>query len=287
MINHYEDKKAFKDSNGDMWNVVNISPSKENLLLARVNQSIGGGEIFYHKKHVSALSIEILKEVELWDAISQATKDEMLRREETGTSESQQRMSHARNHRRQRYTGIPREVTCSICGETQAISPAQIIKRSEKEGRSVENWIKEWACQRCKPSKGRKANPKYAHLPKELTCACGNKVNTSSTAIVSAAERRKITPEEYVKAYKCQKCGHTKGFKKGGVGRGRKANPLYAHLPKELVCACGKKAGTSVSAILTAAKKRNITPEEFVKAYRCQSCFATKGRKKGKKIAKK
>ena len=28
MINHYEDKKAFKDSNGDMWNVVNISPSK-------------------------------------------------------------------------------------------------------------------------------------------------------------------------------------------------------------------------------------------------------------------
>jgi hypothetical protein len=230
-----------------------------------------------------------LKTIELWDAIPQATKDEMLRREETGTSEAQQRMSHARNHRRQRYTGVPRELTCSICGETQAMAPSQIIKRSEKEGRSVENWVKEWGCQRCKPSKGRKANPKYAHLPKELVCSCGNKVKTSSTAIISAAERRKITPEEYVKNYVCQKCGHTKGFKKGGVGRGRKANPLYAHLPKELVCACGKKVGTSASAIVTAAKKRNITPEEFVKNYRCQICFPSKGRKskKGKKITKK
>ena len=276
----YEEKKSFKDNDGTVYHVVSLSPNKTNLFLAKVNQSMGGGVITWENRHVSSLSVETLKEAEIWDVLPQAQKDELIRLEANGSSEAQDRMSHARNHRRQRYVGIPREVTCSICGETQAMAPAQIIKRSEKEGRSVENWAKEFKCQRCFSTKGRKANPKYAHLPKELTCACGNKVNTSSTAIVSAAERRKITPEEYVKAYKCQKCGHTKGFKKGGVGRGRKANPLYAHLPKELVCACGKKAGTSVSAILTAAKKRNITPEEFVKAYRCQVCFATKGRKK-------
>jgi hypothetical protein len=237
MINHYEDKKSFQDSKGKTWSLVNLYPNKKGVLLANVRQSTGGGEIFFEARSVSSLPITALKEIEVWNTIPQATKDELVRLEENGTSEAQQKMAHARNHRRRKYTGIPREVTCSICGETQAIAPSQIIKRSDKECRSIENWMKEFKCQRCHSTKGRKANPLHAHLPKELVCACGNKVKTSSTAIVSAAERRKITPEEYVKNYVCQSCKSTKGFKKGGVGHGRKANPLYAHLPHELTCA--------------------------------------------------
>ena len=281
----YEEKKSFKDSDGTTYHVVNLSPNKKNLFLAKVNQSMGGGVITWENKHVSALSVETLKEAEIWDSIPQATKDELIRLEANGTSEAQDRMAHARNHRRQKYQGIPREVTCSICGEKQAMAPAQIIKRSDKECRSIENWMKEFKCQRCFSTKGRKPNPLHAHLPKELVCACGNKAKTSPTAIISAAERRKITPEEYVKKYRCQSCHKTKGFEKGskGSGRGRKANPLYSHLPHELTCACGNKVGTSPGAIVKAAERRKITPEEYVKKYVCQKCFPSKGRKKSKK----
>ena len=66
--------------------------------------------------------------------------------------------------------------------------------------------------------------------------------------------------------------------------RGRRADPKYAHLPKELVCACGNKVATSPSQIVQRAKQKKVTPEEIVKNYQCQTCNPTKGRKKGQKI---
>jgi hypothetical protein len=72
-----------------------------------------------------------------------------------------------------------------------------------------------------------------------------------------------FTVEDYIKSFVCQKCHCTKG---------RKPNPEFANLPKELICACGKKASTNAYQLKAKAKKNNTTIDEIIKNYRCQTC---------------
>lgn len=129
---------------------------------------------------------------------------------------------------------------------------------------------------------------KYPNVPKELVCTtCQCKVNTAPSVLVARVEKLKkihgpiYSIDDYIKAFQCQKCHPTKG---------RQANPVTSNLPKEMVCKCGHKVKTNPSTLVKAAAKKNITPEEFVKRYRCQSCEPTRGRhlcgKKRKKLVR-
>ena len=62
--------------------------------------------------------------------------------------------------------------------------------------------------------------------------------------------------------------------------RGRRPRSEYANLPYQLVCSCGKTVRTQPSQIVERAAKKNISPEEFIKQYRCQKCKPTKGKRK-------
>lgn len=224
MHTEYEGKKSIKDYEDNSWYVLRLTPNKKGLVLANVRDSMGGGSISWTVRRLHSFPVATLKEVEVWNQLNQKMQDELTSYESNHTQNLQQRMNHARGKRRERFVGVPREAVCCKCGKKQPLSPANIIKRADKAGRSIENWIKEFQCQNCNGTKGRKANPKYAHLPKELVCACGNKVKTNSTAIISAAERRKITPEEYVKQYKCQVCCPSKGRHKRISKKGKGKN---------------------------------------------------------------
>jgi hypothetical protein len=172
----------------------------------------GGFSHYARRIPLSQVPIETLKQINIWDNLTDGEKSELQRLEEGEVQGTHAHMEKMRRRRRMKYEGVPREVVCCGCGLKQKMAPAQIVKRAEKEVRSIENWVKEFRCQKCNPVKrGRKADPKYAHLPKELVCKCGNKVNTSPSAIVTRAKKLGITPEEVVNQYVCQKCAPTKG----------------------------------------------------------------------------
>jgi len=272
------DRPQFETKSGREYHFIEFRKSHLHVWKNGRGTSMGDGLV-----PVKDVSIATLKKLVVWSKLPKTTQTELTELEEAEKIAPVLRMAHARKHKRNKYEGIPREVTCCKCGTKQSINPAYIVKRVDKLFTTVEKWCANYECRKCNPTpRGRKANPKYAHLPKELVCKCGNKVKTSATAIVGAAERRKITPEEYVEKYVCQSCHKTKG-----LGRGRTANPKYAHLPRELVCKCGNKVKSSPQAIIAAAERRKITPEEYVERYECQSCNKTIGRKKGYKCKKK
>ncbi len=184
-------------------------------IFAWESQSQDGGASSHYARRVplSQVSIEDLKKVNIWDNLTDKEKSGLQQIEESEKHQIHTHMNKIRGLRRNKYEGVPREVVCCNCGCKQKMAPAQIIKRAAKEVRSIESWVKEYKCQKCAPSKGRgrKADPRYANLPKELVCKCGNKVNTSPSAIVARAKKLGITPEEVVNQYKCQKCVPTKG----------------------------------------------------------------------------
>jgi hypothetical protein len=119
---------------------------------------------------------------------------------------------------------------------------------------------------------------KYPHIPKELTCTvCNDKIKIQPSVIAKRIETKKILIDDYIKNYKCIKCG----------GRGRTKNIEFAKLPKTIKCKCGKEVLTNAAQLKIKASKNKTTIEELIKNFSCQSCSPSKrGRKKGKKNAK-
>ena len=186
---------------------------KNNMIFAwECELSYGIHSHFPRRLKLSDVTIDTLKEIEVWDKLSNKVKSELEQYEKDEKNHLHTHMDKLRQKRKQKYEGVPRELVCCKCGKKQKMAPAIIVQRADKEVRSIENWVKEWQCNTCKPSKrGRQPDPAYANLPKELVCKCGNKVNTSPYAIVARAKKLGITPEEVVKGYKCQTCCATKG----------------------------------------------------------------------------
>lgn len=120
---------------------------------------------------------------------------------------------------------------------------------------------------------------KYENIPRELVCIkCKAKSSIPPGTLAKRIEKKDVTIEAYVAQFQCQACNFTKG---------RKPNPALAGLPKEITCKkCGKKMACSPSYIAGRAKAKNITTEEFIEGWVCQSCNNTKGRRKKTDVEK-
>ena len=57
------------------------------------------------------------------------------------------------------YGGVPDKMVCS-CGHIQNYHPSMIIKMAMKKGKTVEEFVKDYHCQSCVPSRGRKKKNK-------------------------------------------------------------------------------------------------------------------------------
>lgn len=165
-------------------------------------------------------------------------------------------------------------------------TPTELMKHdiwdkiSAKNQKAIENVIKEETeSVKNKLEKARSSRKvKYPNIPKELTCTiCNAKIQIQPGNIAKRIETKKIMLDDYIKNYKCIKCG----------GRGRTKNVEFAKLPKTIKCKCGKEVLTNAAQLKIKATKNKTTIEELIKNYRCQSCAPSKrGRKKGTKNGK-
>jgi hypothetical protein len=121
-------------------------------------------------------------------------------------------------------------------------------------------------------TKGRKRDPAFADLPRELVCStegCEGKMPyISPTILVAKAEEKGITPEEYAKTWKCAKCEPRK--------RGRQVSSELADLPRELKCStegCKEVSGyVSPTMLKQRAEEKGITIEEYIASWKCSTC---------------
>lgn len=192
--------------------------------ILRVNRdSVKAGEhheSFYNLK-VHDVDIDNLKFLDVWDQLSKDLQEKLIKGDEEVVVEAQERMEHARKHRRNKYPNVPHEVTCKNCGVVQKMSPGMIVARAEKIAKeksnnlyTAEDYIKAFICQKCNPTKGRK--PSHNLPPKiELKCKCGKTVLYPAAVALKFATKKGLTIEKYISTYQCQTCNPTKGRKKG------------------------------------------------------------------------
>jgi hypothetical protein len=126
-------------------------------------------------------------------------------------------LAKARAGRKQKYVGVPREMVCIKCGKKLAIQPGTLVKKVEKIAQTkgitytIEDFLKTWECQSCKPSKGRKSTGKCK--PVILKCKCGNEITYPANILLKRAEKKGITVEKLIASFVCQTC--SPGKKRG------------------------------------------------------------------------
>jgi hypothetical protein len=178
---------------------------------------------------VHKVDISILKHLGVWEGLSDEVKKEIENPVSVSSVSSVSSASSVSNSvssvnvnnkkkeedkmgRKSKHIGIPNELTCGKCGNKTAIAPSILVVRIEKSGKSVEDFISGWACSKCVPAaRGRKPNLEFANYPKELTCACGYKINSNISYLKAKAEKTGTTIQALIDGFKCQKCVPTKG----------------------------------------------------------------------------
>ena len=206
----YGDRASFEFEGTTVY-FVSLLSTKRHVIVAKPKKNMGDIVVTHLRLPVKLVPIEFLEEAKVWDKLSLETQSEIQSQGDLKKEAIHNKMAHARGKRKRKYSDWPNEIKCK-CGHVQVINKTMLAKKMDKDiGLTIEKYVATYQCQECNPTKGRgrKANPAYAHLPKELVCKCGNKVKTSGSAIVAAAKRKKITPEEYVERYECQSCSPT------------------------------------------------------------------------------
>lgn len=167
---------------------------------------------------VHSVDIEVLKRYDIWPKLSTETQKSIENMTMAEKEAVNNLLEKARAGRKQKYPNVPRELECITCHKKVSIPPSVLVARVEKIAKTkgstyiMDDYIKVFQCTKCVPvARGRKANPLYAHLPKELVCKCGKRVSTNSTALAKAAGKKKITIEKYIESYRCQSCFPTRG----------------------------------------------------------------------------
>jgi hypothetical protein len=184
----------------------------------RISKSGETRESFYDIP-ITDVSVDSLKDLELWESLTQELKDEIVKFDNSNIEEAKDRMEHARKHRRNKYPGVSDTVTCVNCNVEQKLAPSVIVARAEKIAKekgiifTPEDYCKGFVCQKCFPSR-RGKKPSHNLPPKiELVCIrkCGKKVVYPASIVAKTIAKKGITLEQYVGNFVCQSCFPTKG----------------------------------------------------------------------------
>jgi hypothetical protein len=173
----------------------------------------------------SRIDIDTLKAIDVWGQIPDNIQKDI---EYTKNNYKTEKIEKMQAGRRKKYEGmgIPREITCSKCGEPYKVIPCLFLKKYDKVKleKTMAEYISTWLCKVCNPTKrGRQANPEFANLPKTMKCKCGREVSTNAYQLKVRAKKNNTTIQELIKNFVCQGCCCTKGYKKGHKGkRGKK-----------------------------------------------------------------
>lgn len=190
-----------------------IAMEKPSLMKARKHWS-NNGECYSQLGllDVHRIDIDILKRHNIWDKIDPKIQKEIENLTVEEQAEVHDHMENMRAKRKSRFANVPKELVCS-CGKKMAIQPSVLVAKVEKMKESkgitytVEEFVKAWACQTCKPVKrGRKASLEFVGLPKKMKCSCGRTVATNPYQLKTKAAKLGTTILELIKGFKCQTC---------------------------------------------------------------------------------
>ena len=204
-----------ENKDGGQFRFVKFVPKSFRLLCWDEPIRNGGG---YKTKcqgiHVLNFEEAVLKEIEVWNKLSKKLQEEIKEAEETHKNSIHEKMENARKGRKKKYPHLPREIKCTTCNTVVKIVPGVLAKRLDKLDVTAEKYAETFQCQKCNPTKGKRANPKYVGLPLELVCKCGAKVKLNPYQLDKKAQKEGTTIQQLIKNYQCQKCNPTKGRKK-------------------------------------------------------------------------
>jgi len=209
-----EDRFSIEDCNGKTYFLIKVIKPDHILCWESVRDNHSGGSVESRVLPVILFDKEDLEAAGIWKKLGKKAQQEVIDDIESRKNAVNTHMEKMRKGRKKKYPNFPRELECVKCHAKVPTPPGVLAGRLEKLDLTLEKYLEKYQCQKCNPTKGRKANPKYAHLPKELVCKCGKKVKAQPSNIVKAAEKRGITPEKYIKQYQCQTCNPTKGRRK-------------------------------------------------------------------------
>jgi len=202
------DQQVFELANGRKFSFVRFIPPKKLLVWE---------DMVCKGLDVNDVDVETLKAINVWDSLPVEIQNTIAIRKVDEVKEVHELMAKARASRKQKYENIPKELTCIQCKCTIEVVPSQLAAKVNKKGILLVDYIANFKCKRCDPPvRGKKANPIYANLPKQLVCKCGKSINVSPYALVSRAKDKGVTIEQFVAGYQCQVCNPTKGKGKRG-----------------------------------------------------------------------
>lgn len=208
--------KVIKNKNGEELTVVRFYRPNKLLVWKDMTETLSDNKEQCYSCNVNEIPVDELKRINIWDKIDNKLQKELEENNQQAKIEVVNKMEYIRSHRRNKYENIPKEITCTKCNASMTIQPSILVKRAENISKkkgiifTVDDYIKDYQCQKCRPTKGRRTNP---NLPAkiELVCKCGYKVIYPHSIVKKQAEKKNLTIEKYVAGYQCQKCNPTKG----------------------------------------------------------------------------
>ena len=115
------------------------------------------GELYAARLNARELDIETLKSLKLWDNLPTEIKYDIENGINDSIAQVNEKMEKARKARKKKYVGWPEVIACIKCGAELKINKTQVAKKIEKEDLTIEQYIKDFHCQKCRPScRGRK-----------------------------------------------------------------------------------------------------------------------------------
>jgi len=174
---------------------------------------------------IEKVDIETLKKIGVWEKLSpecqKKLESDQAAAKESEISAAHDLMEKARAARKQKYINVPRELVCTKCGNKISIAPGILVNRVDKIAKkkqiifTVDDYIKQYLCQTCNPTKGKSANPETVGLPKELICTqCKSVKSCLPSSILQRAKNKNMTPKQFLDTYVCQTCNPTRGRRK-------------------------------------------------------------------------
>jgi hypothetical protein len=279
MFKMFDGMTEFEDRQGDTLLFSQFKAPCYLIVWKIIRDSGGQGEGYCKGLHVKHVDEEALKYLGVWSKLSKKIQSEVqdFERIEAAKKEAEreamrEQMGKARKARRQKYPDIPKELTCTKCGEVVEQAPSATAATMRRKGLLLNEFLKTYECRTCNPPvRGRQIDPKYAHLPKEIevVCSkdCGYKRTVARSNVIAAAKKKGLEVEKYLKTYECQKCNPTK--------RKRKAPKTNEENPYKIQCSvCKDWKGTNPDQVAHLAKVKRWTEEKVYQKYVCKSCDA-------------
>ena len=212
---------VIKDKDGQEMSVVRFIKPNKLLVWRDMTDALSDNKEICCGCDVKNISMDELKRIDVWDKLDKSLREEIEAIKEETVSEIEDRMAKARASRKSKYANVPKELICTKCNAKIVTSPAILVARVDnickKKGIlfTVEDYVKDFQCQKCRPTRGRGGRGRSGDAEKtkfiELKCKCGYTTKYPSSYMVKRAEEHNTTIEKLIKEFACQKCKPTKG----------------------------------------------------------------------------